>query len=102
MTPEFCTVTVAEADVTPVAEAVITEEPGTWPATGTCEEVALAGMSTVAGTVAVALLLEVRFTVKPPAGAGPDRIKVKFCVDPLGNDTAGGVRPKDAETVAAQ
>jgi hypothetical protein len=31
------------------------------------------GMTTVAGTVATAALLELRFTVKPGAGAGADK-----------------------------
>jgi hypothetical protein len=33
---------------------------------------------TVAGTVATLVLLELKFIVKPPAGAGEDRFNVRF------------------------
>ena len=39
----------------------------------------LAAMVTVAGTVAAPLLSELRFTTTPPAGAGEERFKVRFC-----------------------
>jgi hypothetical protein len=41
--------------------------------------VALDANVTVAGTVATAVLLELKLTVNPPAGAGPDRVSVRFC-----------------------
>jgi hypothetical protein len=34
----------------------------------------------VAGTVATAVLVELRLTVKPPAGAGDDRLRNICCV----------------------
>ena len=40
--------------------------------------VALAAKLTLAGTVAAPVLLELRFIVKPPAGAGADKFKVRF------------------------
>ena len=40
----------------------------------------MAAKFTVAGTVATLVLLELRLMVRPPAGAGADRFKVRFCV----------------------
>jgi hypothetical protein len=45
--------------------------------------VAFAGKLTVPGTVATAVLLELRATVKPLGGAGPERLKVRFCTAPV-------------------
>ena len=54
--------------------------PGATPVTATVAVVPLAAMFTVAGTVAAAVLLELRLIVTPPAGAGADSVKVRFCV----------------------
>ena len=62
------------------ALAVIVAVPGATPVTGTVAVVPFAAMFTETGTVAAAVLLEVRPTVKPPAGAGPDSVTVRFCV----------------------
>jgi len=84
--PKFaCGVTVTEAAPleTLVALALMVVEPALTPVIGTLTLVALAAMETVAGTVAKAVLLEVRLTVSPPAGAWPpDKFKVKLCVEP--------------------
>ena len=40
----------------------------------------MAAKVTVAGTVAAPVLLELRFIVKPPAGAGADKFNVRFWV----------------------
>ena len=43
----------------------------------------MAGINTVAGTVAAELLLELRLMVKPPAGADDpagNKFRVRFCV----------------------
>jgi hypothetical protein len=39
-----------------------------------------AAIFTVAGTFAAAVLLELKLMVTPPAGAGADRVRVRFCV----------------------
>ena len=54
--------------------------PGATPVTATIALVALAAKLTVAGTVAAPVLLELKLMVKPPAGAGADRFRVRFCV----------------------
>jgi hypothetical protein len=50
------------------------------PVTGTVVVVALAANVAVAATVATAVLLELTLTVRPPAGAGCDKVSVRFCV----------------------
>jgi hypothetical protein len=47
--------------------------------TGTLTLDALPGMTTVAGTVATAGLLELRLTAKPTGGASAERFNVRFC-----------------------
>ena len=54
--------------------------PGATLVTATLTLVALAAKLTVPGSVATPLLLELKFIVKPPAGAGADRFKVRFWV----------------------
>ena len=54
--------------------------PGATPVTGTLTLVAPAEKVTVEGTMATAVLAELRLTVKPLAGAGPDRLSVTFVV----------------------
>ena len=101
MAPEFWMVMLEEAEVTPVAEAVITVEPGTKPATGTCTVLAPPAISTVAGTLATATLLEPSVTVNPPAGAGPESVSNRFCDEPLGKASVPGVNENVAVTVTA-
>jgi hypothetical protein len=55
--------------------------PTTPAVTGTLTLVAFGGILTVAGTVATAVLLELRLSVNPPAGAGPERFKVRFWIE---------------------
>jgi hypothetical protein len=74
------TVTVAVASASGGALAVIFAEPTATPVTGTETLLMFAGMVTVAGTVAVPALLELRVTVRPPVGAVPDKFSVRFCV----------------------
>ena len=78
--PGVATVTVAVALGMPVALAVIVADPGATPTTGTVVVVAPAAKFADAPTVAAAVLFELRLTVKPPAGAGPDNVRVRFCV----------------------
>src|SRR6202011_5990660 len=66
----------------PGALAVIVADPTDTPVTATATLVVLAANVTVAGTVVTLRLLELRLTGKPPAGAGPDRVSVKFPVEP--------------------
>lgn len=101
MAPEFWIVMLEEAEVTPAAEAVITVEPGTRPATGTCAVVAPPAICTVAGTLATVATLEPKVTVNPPAGAAPDSVSSRFCDEPLGKARVAGVRENDAVTVMA-
>jgi hypothetical protein len=77
------TFTVAVAFAMPGALAVMVAEPAATPVTGTGTLVAPAANVTVAGTVATAVLLELRLTVKPPAGACPPvRFNVRLPVAP--------------------
>jgi hypothetical protein len=48
--------------------------------TGTFALVVPAPNVTVAGTVATPVLLELRLTTSPPAGAAAERFNVRFCV----------------------
>jgi len=57
---------------------VIVADPGATPVTATVAVVAFAAMLTVAGTVAAAVLLELKLTVRPPAGAAPESVRVMF------------------------
>jgi hypothetical protein len=74
------TVTLPLATGMLTAEAVMTAAPGATPVTGTLAVVAPVVKVTVAGTVATPVALEDRFTVRPPACAGPLRTRVRFCV----------------------
>ena len=77
------TFTVAVALAIPVALAVIVAEPAPTPVTGTFTLFVPAANVTVAGTVATPVLLELRLTVKPLAGACPPvRFNVRFPVAP--------------------
>jgi hypothetical protein len=79
MLPTF---TVAVALGRPAALAVMVAEPTATPVTGTGTLVAPTVKFTLAGTVATAVLLELRLTVKPPAGAATDRFSVRLPVLP--------------------
>src|SRR5438105_6679393 len=67
------TVTLAEAPVTFGAVAVMVEEPAPTPVTGTFALVALALNVTLGGTVTAPVLLDIKVTVNPFAGAGVER-----------------------------
>lgn len=71
------TVTVAVVSAMLGALAWITAVPAATPVTVKLALVALAGMFTVAGTVAAAVLLELRLIVKPLGGAGDERFSVR-------------------------
>jgi hypothetical protein len=60
--------------------AWITAEPKLTAVTSTLAVVAPAAKVTVAGTVATAVLAELRLTVSPPAGAAADNVSVIFFV----------------------
>jgi hypothetical protein len=53
---------------------------------------------TLEGTVPTLTLLEDRFTARPPEGAGPERVSVRFCVPPPVKVTLGGVKAMVAVT----
>jgi len=80
MEPGLATVTFAVVSAMPGALARITVEPGATPVTGTVAVVAPAAKVAVGGTVATTVLSEIRLTVRPPDGAGADRVRVRFCV----------------------
>ena len=63
-----------------IALAWMVAEPVDTPETGTVAVVVFCGKNTVAGTVATDGLLELRLTVRPPAGADADKFRVRFCV----------------------
>lgn len=57
--------------------AVMVLAPNPTPVTTTLAEVAPVAKLTLAGTVATVGVPELRFTVKPPAGAGPERLRAR-------------------------
>jgi hypothetical protein len=50
---------------------------------GTATLITFAGKFTLVGTAATAGLVELRLTVKPPCGAGADKLKVRDSVAPV-------------------
>jgi len=74
-----------------VALAVIVAGPGATPVTANVAVVAPAATVTVAGTVAKFVWSEARLTVKPPVGAGPDKVTVRLPVCPCMMFCVGGV-----------
>src|SRR5579872_4042125 len=74
------TVTVALAPVTLGADALMVAVPGPTPVTGTLTLEALPAKDTLAGTVTAPVLPDVRFTVKPPAGAAGEMFNVSILV----------------------
>ena len=81
MEPGATTVTLAVVSAMFGVElAWIVVVPGATPVTATVAVLVLAAMVTVAGTVAAAVLLELKLIVTPPAGAGADNVNVRFCV----------------------
>lgn len=62
------------------AVAVMVVAPCPTAVTSTLTVAAFAGKLTLAGTVAAFVLLELRFTVRPPEGAGAERFSATFCV----------------------
>ena len=85
------TTTFAVALVRPGKLAVMTAEPTEAPVTGTAMVVAPALMATEDATVAAAVLDE-SVKTRPPAGAGADRVRVRFCVLPVLIAKVAGVR----------
>lgn len=80
--PAACTLMLAVASARFGPLARITVEPGATPVTGTLTLVLFCAIVTFAGTVAAPGLSELRLTVTPPAGASPESVRVKFCVEP--------------------
>lgn len=98
---ERVTVTAAVASVKPAAVARMVVVPAATPVTGTVTVVAPTAMVAVAGTVAAAMLLELKVTTKPPTGAGPDKVKVRFFVSVPFTDKVSGVKAMVAVTWTA-
>lgn len=91
--PLLCTVTLAVVSaIFGSALAWITVDPNATPVTGTLTVVAPEPKDTVAGTVAVAGVLELTLMVMPPAGAAADRVSVRFCVVNPAMIRLGGVK----------
>jgi len=81
MTPPLTMFTVAvESAIFGRELACRTVEPSVRADTGTVMLVEPCAKVAVGGTVATPALLELRLTVRPPAGAGADRLSVMFCV----------------------
>ena len=81
MAPLFCTVTAAVAFETfgETVLAVIVVVPAETPVTGKIAVVAPAAMVAVAGIVIIPAVLLAKVIATPPAGAGADSVKVRFC-----------------------
>ena len=60
--------------------AWIVAEPGAMAVTGTVTTLEPSEKLTFAGTVTALVLLEIRFMITPPSGAGADSVSVRFCV----------------------
>jgi hypothetical protein len=82
MSERVVTVTVAFPGATfaAVVVAAITAVPGPEPVTGTVTLVELAPNVTAEGTVATVVLSDLSDTISPPAGAGAERVSVRFAV----------------------
>jgi hypothetical protein len=74
------------------ALACIVVDPDPTAVTGTAALVAFAGIVTLEGTVATVGLLELKLMVKPPAGAGDDKVNVRFWTVPVVRDRLTGVK----------
>jgi hypothetical protein len=82
-----------------LAVIVADADPVATPVTGTLTVVAPAANVTEVGTVAALVLLDARLMVSPPAGAGPERVSVAFCVVAAATDRVAGVKDMVAFTV---
>jgi hypothetical protein len=81
--PPLCTVTlvvVLGRFGAVVLAVIVTGPPSATPVTGTFTVLVPAAITTLAGTVATAVLPEVRLIVIPPVGALADRFSATFCV----------------------
>jgi hypothetical protein len=79
--PALCTVTLAVASgMLGKALAWTIAFPNAAPVTGTLTVVAPWMNVALAGTVAIAVLLDERLTVTPPAGAAAERVRIRFWV----------------------
>jgi hypothetical protein len=89
--PGLWTVTEAVASAIPgaAAVAVIVVAPAASAVTGTFTVVAPEAKLTLGGTVATAVLLELKFTVRPAVGAAEARFSAMFCVMKPFTVTAG-------------
>ena len=76
------TVTPAFALPKPGMEAVTVAEPAATPVTGTVALAMFPAKLTIKGAVATPVLLEDTVADSPAEGAGADRFRVRFCVDP--------------------
>lgn len=76
---DCATVTVADVLERPVALAEMVAVPAAMPVTGTVTLELFAPKLTLAGAVTTPVLLDVMLTVKPPAGAGVERFRARFC-----------------------
>jgi hypothetical protein len=101
MEPKTCTAmkTVAAVTFGELQLAVIVAVPAATPVIGTVTLVAFASIVTVAGTVALAVLLELRVIVRPPAGAGAERSNVVLNTPPALTAVAWVEKLSDAPTL---
>jgi hypothetical protein len=80
------------------AVAVIVAEPVDTAVKLTLTEAVWAAKVTVEGAVATAVLLDLKLTVNPPAGAGAERVRVMFCAPVPLNVIAAGEKLITAPT----
>ena len=96
---EFCTVTLQEVSARlGRLLAWITVLPDLTMVSGTTAVVDPCANVTVPGTVPTLTLLDDRLTARPPKGAAPERVNVRFCVPPPVKVTLGGVKAMVAVT----
>ena len=101
MSTEAVVVTFAVASVRPAKLARITVDPATAPVTGIVAVVAPPAMDTEAATVAAAGLEEFKVNVRPPDGAAPESVNVRFCDCPPVSESVCGARLIVAVTCTA-
>lgn len=101
MVPMLCTVTVVVAAGTlgAVVLAVIVVDPVAKPVTANVVVVAPAAKVAVAGKVMIPVGLAAKVTVRPPVGAGTDKVRVRFCgAAPISVKPPVGPNPREAPT----
>ena len=101
ITPETDTVAVVSG-ILGILLAWMVAEPGARAVTGTCTVGEFPANVTVEGTDATVGSVEIRLIITPPAGAGNDRVRVRFCVPRPENESDGGANTAFAITCTVE